>query len=120
MRSLAVYLKNYKKESILAPFFKFLEVVFDLLVPIVIAQIIDVGIAHNDHGYIVQKFFILILMAAAGLVLGLPAGIFATILGLLLVLAYSVFLKICKKTQVIAVPLVPFLSAGCAAGYLIG
>ena len=60
------------------------------------------------------------LMAAAGLVLGLPAGIFATILGLLLVLAYSVFLKICKKTQVIAVPLVPFLSAGCAAGYLIG
>ena len=60
------------------------------------------------------------LMAAAGLVPGLPAGIFATILGLLLVLAYSVFLKICKKTQVIAVPLVPFLSAGCAAGYLIG
>lgn len=54
------------------------------------------------------------------IVLGLPAGIFATILGLLLVLAYSVFLKICKKTQVIAVPLVPFLSAGCAAGYLIG
>lgn len=67
MRTLAKYLRNYKKESILAPFFKFLEVVFDLLVPIVIAQIIDVGIAHNDHGYIVQKFFILILMAAAGL-----------------------------------------------------
>ena len=63
MRTLAKYLRNYKKESILAPFFKFLEVVFDLLVPIVIAQIIDVGIAHNDHGYIVQKFFILILMA---------------------------------------------------------
>ena len=70
MRTLAKYLRNYKKESILAPFFKFLEVVFDLLVPIVIAQIIDVGIAHNDHGYIVQKFFILILMAAAGLSAG--------------------------------------------------
>ena len=55
------------------------------------------------------------LMAAAGLVLGLPAGIAATI-----VLVYSVLLKICKKTQVIAVPLVPFLSAGCAVGYLIG
>ena len=67
MRTLAKYLRNYKKESILAPFFKFLEVVFDLLVPVVIAQIIDVGIANNDHGYIVQKFFILILMAAAGL-----------------------------------------------------
>ncbi len=60
------------------------------------------------------------LMAAAGLVLGLPSGIFATILGLSLVLAYSLFMKICKKTQVTAVPLVPFLSAGCAAGYLIG
>ena len=40
MRSLACYLKEYKKESILAPFFKFLEVVFDLIVPLVIAQII--------------------------------------------------------------------------------
>lgn len=65
MRSLACYLKEYKKESILAPFFKFLEVVFDLIVPLVIAQIIDVGVAQNDHGYIVQRFFILILMAAA-------------------------------------------------------
>nr|WP_288978445.1 A24 family peptidase [uncultured Blautia sp.] len=60
------------------------------------------------------------LMAAAGLVMGFPAGIFATIVGLSLVLAYSVIVKICKKTQVIAVPLVPFLSVGCAAGYLIG
>ena len=51
MRTLAKYLQNYKKESVLAPFFKFLEVVFDLLVPVVIAQIIDVGIANNDHGY---------------------------------------------------------------------
>ena len=57
MRSLTVYLKNYKKESILAPFFKFLEVVFDLIVPIVIAQIIDVGIANHDNGYIVQRFY---------------------------------------------------------------
>ena len=77
MRTLAKYLRNYKKESILAPFFKFLEVVFDLLVPIVIAQIIDVGIAHNDHGYIVQKFFILILMAAAGLAVSITAQFFA-------------------------------------------
>ena len=60
------------------------------------------------------------LMAAAGLVMGLSAGIFATIVGLSLVLAYSVIVKICKKTQVVAVPLVPFLSVGCVAGYLIG
>lgn len=77
MRTLAKYLRNYKKESVLAPFFKFLEVVFDLLVPVVIAQIIDVGIANNDHGYIVQKFFILILMAAAGLAVSITAQFFA-------------------------------------------
>ena len=77
MRSLAVYLKNYKKESILAPFFKFLEVVFDLLVPVVIAQIIDVGIAGNNHPYTVGRFFILILMAAAGLTVSIIAQFFA-------------------------------------------
>ena len=77
MRSLAVYLKNYKKESILAPFFKFLEVVFDLIVPIVIAQIIDVGIANHDNKYIVQRFFILILMAALGLASSITAQFFA-------------------------------------------
>lgn len=77
MRTLAKYLQNYKKESVLAPFFKFLEVVFDLLVPVVIAQIIDVGITNNDHGYIVQKFFILILMAAAGLIVSITAQFFA-------------------------------------------
>ena len=77
MRTLAKYLQNYKKESVLAPFFKFLEVVFDLLVPVVIAQIIDVGIANNDRGYIVQKFFILILMAAAGLAVSITAQFFA-------------------------------------------
>ena len=77
MRSLAVYLKNYKKESILAPFFKFLEVVFDLIVPVVIAQIIDVGIANHDNKYIVQRFFILILMAALGLASSITAQFFA-------------------------------------------
>ena len=77
MRSLTFYLKNYKKESILAPFFKFLEVVFDLIVPIVIAQIIDVGIANHDNKYIVQRFFILILMAALGLASSITAQFFA-------------------------------------------
>ena len=77
MRSLAIYLKNYKKESILAPFFKFLEVVFDLLVPVVIAQIIDVGITGNNRPYIIERFFILVLMAAAGLAVSITAQFFA-------------------------------------------
>ena len=77
MRTLAPFLKNYKKESILAPFFKFLEVVFDLLVPLVVARIIDTGIARNDHGFIVRNFFLLILMAAAGLTVSITAQFFA-------------------------------------------
>ena len=63
MKKLWVYLKEYKLESILAPLFKLLEVVFDLLVPVVVAKIIDIGIANNDHGYIVKMFLVLILMA---------------------------------------------------------
>ena len=63
MKSLAVYLKEYKKERILAPLFKLLEVVFDLLVPVVVAQIIDVGVAQDNRSYVVQMFFVLILMA---------------------------------------------------------
>ena len=65
MKSLTVYLKEYKKESILAPLFKLLEVVFDLLVPVVVAQIIDVGVAQDNRSYVVQMFFVLILMAAS-------------------------------------------------------
>ena len=48
MKKLWVYLKEYKMESILAPLFKLLEVVFDLLVPVVVAKIIDIGIANNE------------------------------------------------------------------------
>ena len=78
MRSLAVYLKNYKKETILAPFFKFLEVVFDLMVPVVIAHMIDVGIAENNRGVIIRSFFDLILMAGAGLTVSITAQFFVS------------------------------------------
>ena len=77
MISLGLYLKNYKKESIIAPLFKLLEVVFDLLVPMVVAQIIDVGIAGNNRPYIVGRFGILVLMAAVGLCCSFTAQYFA-------------------------------------------
>ena len=77
MRNLVVFLKGYVKETILAPSFKLLEVIFDLLVPIVVAQIIDVGIANNNHGYIVQRFIILLVMAAVGLTCSITAQFFA-------------------------------------------
>ena len=77
MRSLAVYLKSYTIESILAPLFKLLEVVFDLLVPIVVARMIDVGIANNDRRYIWGCFGVLLLMAALGLLCSITAQYFA-------------------------------------------
>lgn len=77
MKRLEKFLRPYRKESILAPLFKLLEVVFDLMVPVVVAQIIDVGVAKNDHGYIVEMFFVLLLMAAVGLTCSFTAQFFA-------------------------------------------
>ena len=77
MRNLTVYLKRYTMESILAPLFKLLEVVFDLLVPIVVAKIINIGVAGNDSGYIWHGFMLLILMAAVGLACSITAQYFA-------------------------------------------
>lgn len=77
VRRLAVYLKNYEKESILAPLFKALEVVFDLLVPVVVAQIIDVGVADGDTRYIIHRVLLLILLALLGLCSSVTAQYFA-------------------------------------------
>ncbi len=77
MKSLAVYLRRYRKESVLAPLFKLLEVVFDLLVPIVVAQMIDVGVENNDKPYILGCFLILLLMAAVGMGCSFTAQFFA-------------------------------------------
>ena len=77
MKRLEKFLRPYRKESILAPLFKLLEVVFDLMVPVVVAQIIDVGVAKNDRGYIVEMFFVLLLMAAVGLLCSFTAQFFA-------------------------------------------
>lgn len=77
MKRLEKFLRPYRKESILAPLFKLLEVVFDLMVPVVVAQIIDVGVAKNDRGYIVEMFFVLLLMAAVGLTCSFTAQFFA-------------------------------------------
>ena len=52
MKRVLIYLKNYKKQLILGPFFKLLEAIFELIVPVVMAKIIDNGIGNNDTGYI--------------------------------------------------------------------
>ena len=77
MKKIAVFLKDYKKESILAPLFKLLEALFDLFVPIVIANIINYGIENKDFDYILKEFLILILMAIIGLLCSIVAQYFA-------------------------------------------
>ncbi len=77
MKYLSKYIAMYKKESILAPLFKMLEALFDLFVPIVVARIINVGIAQKDTGYILVCCGILILMAVIGLLCSFTAQYFA-------------------------------------------
>lgn len=77
MKKLLVYLKDYKLESVLGPLFKLLEATFELIVPLVMARIIDVGIAHGDKSYIFHMFCVLILLAAIGLTCSITAQYFA-------------------------------------------
>lgn len=77
MKKLLVYLRNYKKECVLAPLFKMLEASFELLVPLVMARIMDIGIAGNDMPYIWKMAGILLLLAVIGLTCSLTAQYFA-------------------------------------------
>ncbi len=77
MFRLARYLKNYKKESIIGPLFKMLEAFFELLVPLVVADMIDNGIAKGDKTYIYRAAFIMVLLGVVGLVCSLIAQFFA-------------------------------------------
>ncbi|MDE7254483.1 MAG: ABC transporter ATP-binding protein/permease [Acetatifactor sp.] len=77
MKKLLVYLKAYKKESVLAPLFKLLEAFFELLVPLVMAGIIDSGIENGDRGYILKMGICLIVLAVVGLTASVTAQFFA-------------------------------------------
>ena len=77
MRFAAHYLGEYKKESILAPIFKMLEAIFELFVPLVMARIIDVGIAQSDRGYILRMCGLLMLLAVIGLAVAITAQYFS-------------------------------------------
>ena len=77
MRSLFIYLKNYKKETILAPLFKMLEASFELLVPLVMAAVIDKGIAQKDSPYIIRMCLVLIVLGIVGLICSLTAQYFS-------------------------------------------
>lgn len=77
MKKILYFLKDYKKESVIAPLFKMLEAIFELIVPLVVAQIIDIGIANADKNYIFGRCGILILLAVIGLVCAISAQYFA-------------------------------------------
>ncbi|MBE7045233.1 MAG: ABC transporter ATP-binding protein [Ruminococcaceae bacterium] len=77
MKKLLIYLKDYRKETILGPLFKLLEASFELLVPLVVASIIDNGIAKADNTHVIRMCLLLGLLAAIGLVSALTAQYFA-------------------------------------------
>lgn len=77
MKKLLVYLKDYKKESVLAPLFKLLEASFELIVPLVVASIINVGIEGNDKTYIFKMCAVLVALAAIGFASAVTAQFFA-------------------------------------------
>ena len=77
MKSLLVYLKHYKKETVLAPLFKMLEASFELLVPLVMAAVIDTGIANGDKPYIVRMCLVLVALGIIGLTCSITAQYFS-------------------------------------------
>ena len=77
MKKLLIYLRNYKKECVLAPLFKMLEASFELFVPLVMATIIDTGIANGDRDYIIKMCILLIVLGVIGLICSITAQFFA-------------------------------------------
>ncbi len=77
MKKLLGYLKDYKLEAIMGPLFKLLEATFELIVPLVVARIIDVGIGGNDKAYALKMSLVLILLGAVGYICSVTAQYFA-------------------------------------------
>ena len=77
MLRLARYLRHYKKECVLAPLFKLLEALFGLIVPLIMAQVIDVGVAQGDRAYILQRGGLLVAMGLLGMLVAFTAQYFA-------------------------------------------
>ncbi len=77
MKSILRYMKGYGKQCILGPLFKLLEASFELMIPLVVARIVDVGIANNDTGYIVKMCLVMVLLGVVGLISAVTAQYFA-------------------------------------------
>lgn len=77
MKRILKYMRGYGKECVLGPLFKLLEATFELLVPLVVAKIIDVGIANGDTGYIVKMCLVMVALGIVGLASAVTAQYFA-------------------------------------------
>lgn len=77
MKSLLIYLKNYKKESFFAPLFKMMEAIFELIVPLVVSSVIDNGILKNDYRKVLTDVGIMALLAVVGMSVSVTAQYFA-------------------------------------------
>ena len=77
MKNLFKYVRGYIPQTILAPLFKLCEATLELIVPLIIADIIDIGIKKNDTGYIFGRFWILVALGAIGLIFSVTAQYFA-------------------------------------------
>lgn len=77
MKGILRYLRNYKKETVLAPLFKMLEAAFELLIPIVMANVIDVGIAQGDKSYVIKMCLVMIVLGIVGLICSVTAQYFS-------------------------------------------
>ncbi|WP_322173399.1 ABC transporter ATP-binding protein [Acutalibacter caecimuris] len=77
MKKLLIYLQEYRKECVLGPLFKLLEATFELMVPLVMASVIDVGVAAGDRGYIIRMCLVLVALGVIGLACSLTAQFFA-------------------------------------------
>ena len=77
MKSLLIYLKNYKKESVFSPLFKMLEAIFELIVPLVVSSVIDNGILKNNYSRILSDVGIMAALAVVGMAVSVTAQYFA-------------------------------------------
>lgn len=77
MKNLGVFLKDYKRESVLGPLFKLLEASFELMVPLVVASVVDIGIRNGDQRYIISRCLVLAALGLIGLLCSVTAQYFA-------------------------------------------
>ena len=73
LKKILKYIRGYGKECVLGPLFKLLEASFELLIPLVVAKIVDVGIANQDRGYVVKMVLVMALLGVIGLICAVTA-----------------------------------------------